>query len=98
MVQVTKDPMGGKGARLTAQISLPGRYLVFAPDQSLSGISRRLPDEERKRLKSIMRKIKPDGHGVIVRTAAEGASEENLTRDLTAWCASGTRSRSRRRR
>ncbi len=82
MVQVTKDPMGGKGARLTAQISLPGRYLVFAPDQSLSGISRRLPDEERKRLKSIMRKIKPEGHGVIVRTAAEGASEENLTRDL----------------
>ena len=82
MVQVTKDPMGGKGARLTAQISLPGRYLVFAPDQSLSGISRRLPDEERKRLKSIMRKIKPDGHGVIVRTAAEGAREENLTRDL----------------
>ena len=82
MVQVTKDPMGGKGARLTAQISLPGRYLVFAPEQSLSGISRRLPDEERKRLKSIMRKVKPEGHGVIVRTAAEGASEENLTHDL----------------
>jgi ribonuclease E len=82
MVQVTKDPMGGKGARLTAQISLPGRYLVFAPEQSLSGISRRLPDEERKRLKSIMRKIKPDGDGVIVRTAAEGAPEENLTHDL----------------
>ncbi len=82
VVQVTKDPMGGKGARLTAQISLPGRYLVFAPEQSLSGISRRLPDEERKRLKSIMRAIKPDGDGVIVRTAAEGAPEENLTHDL----------------
>jgi ribonuclease E len=82
MVQVTKDPMGGKGARLTAQLSLPGRYIVFAPDQSLSGISRRLPDEERKRLKSIMRKIKPEGHGVIVRTAAEGAGEDALTRDL----------------
>jgi ribonuclease E len=82
MVQITKDPMGGKGARVTAQISLPGRYLVFAPNQSLSGISRRLPDEERKRLKSIMKKIKPDGDGVIVRTAAEGASEEALTGDL----------------
>jgi ribonuclease E len=82
MVQVTKDPMGGKGARLTAQISLPGRYLVLAPSQSLSGISRRLPDEERKRLKSIMRDIKPEGHGVIVRTAAAGASREALARDL----------------
>jgi ribonuclease E len=82
MVQVTKDPMGGKGARVTAQISLPGRYLVFAPNQSLSGISRRLPDEERKRLKTIMRTIKPEGDGVIVRTAAEGASEEALTADL----------------
>ncbi len=82
VVQVTKDPMGGKGARLTAQISLPGRFLVFAPAQSVSGISRRLPDEERKRLKSIMRKIKPDGDGVIVRTAAEGASEEAITADL----------------
>ncbi|MEO8476616.1 MAG: Rne/Rng family ribonuclease [Actinomycetota bacterium] len=82
LVQVTKDPMGGKGARLTAQISLPGRFIVFAPSQSLSGISRRLGDDERKRLKSIMRKIKPDEHGVIVRTAAEGASEEALTHDL----------------
>ena len=82
LVQVTKDPMGGKGARLTAQISLPGRYIVFAPNQSLSGISRRLGDNERKRLKSIMRKIKPEEHGVIVRTAAEGASEEALTHDL----------------
>jgi ribonuclease E len=82
MVQVTKDPMGGKGARLTAQISMPGRYLVFVPNANVSGISRRLPDEERKRLKTIMKKVRPEGHGVIVRTAAEGASEEALTADL----------------
>ncbi|HJR98578.1 MAG TPA: Rne/Rng family ribonuclease [Actinomycetota bacterium] len=81
-VQVTKDPMGGKGARLTAQISLPGRYLVLAPDQDLSGISRRLPDTERRRLKSILKKVQPSGHGVIVRTAAEGASEEAIVHDL----------------
>ncbi len=82
IVQVTKDPMGGKGARLTAQISLPGRYLVFAPDQDLSGISRRLPDPERKRLKSILKKVKPPEHGVIVRTAAEGAPEEAIVHDM----------------
>ena len=83
MVQVTKDPMGGKGARLTAQISLPGRYLVLAPNQDLSGISRRLGDDDRKRLKAILKKVKPPGHGVIVRTAAEGAAEEALAHDLT---------------
>jgi ribonuclease E len=83
LVQITKDPMGGKGARLTAQISLPGRFLVFAPNQNLSGISRRLPDEERRKLKSILKKVKPPEHGVIVRTAAEGASEEAITHDLT---------------
>jgi ribonuclease E len=83
LVQITKDPMGGKGARLTAQISLPGRFLVFAPNQNLSGISRRLPDEERRKLKSILKKVKPAEHGVIVRTAAEGASEEAITHDLT---------------
>ncbi|MGZ8597861.1 MAG: Rne/Rng family ribonuclease [Actinomycetota bacterium] len=82
MVQVTKDPMGGKGARLTAQISLPGRYLVLAPDQDLSGISRRLGDTERKRLKTILKKVQPSGHGVIVRTAAEGAPEEAIVHDL----------------
>jgi ribonuclease E len=82
MVQVTKDPMGGKGARLTAQISLPGRFLVLAPDQDVSGISRRLSDEARKRLKAILNKVKPKAHGVIVRTAAEGASEEEITQDL----------------
>ena len=82
MVQITKDPMGGKGARLTAQISLPGRYLVFAPEQDLSGISRRLPDNERKRLKTILKKVQPSGHGVIVRTAAEGAAEEAFVHDM----------------
>jgi ribonuclease E len=82
MVQVTKDPMGGKGARLTAQISMPGRFLVFVPNANISGISRRLPDDERRRLKTIMKKVRPEGHGVIVRTAAEGASEEALTADL----------------
>ena len=83
MVQVTKDPMGGKGARLTAQVSLPGRFLVLRPDQDVSGISRRLPDDERKRLKAILKKVKPaEHHGVIVRTAAEGASEEDITHDL----------------
>ena len=82
MVQVTKDPMGGKGARLTAQVSLPGRFLVLAPDQDVSGISRRLSDYARKRLKAIVNKVKPKHHGVIVRTAAEGASEEEITQDL----------------
>jgi ribonuclease E len=83
MVQVTKDPMGGKGARLTAQISLPGRFLVLAPDQDVSGISRRLPDDDRKRLKAVLNAVKPKEHGVIVRTAAEGASEDAITHDLT---------------
>ncbi|HWL90008.1 MAG TPA: Rne/Rng family ribonuclease [Actinomycetota bacterium] len=82
MVQVTKDPMGGKGARLTAQVSLPGRFLVLAPEQDVSGISRRLSDDARKRLKAILNNVKPKAHGVIVRTAAEGASEEEITQDL----------------
>jgi ribonuclease E len=82
MVQVTKDPMGGKGARLTAQISLPGRFLVLAPDQDVSGISRRLSEDARKRLKAILNTVRPRAHGVIVRTAAEGASEEEITQDL----------------
>jgi len=82
LVQVTKDPIGGKGARLTAQISLPGRFLVLAPNSDVSGISRRLPDAERRRLKPIIKSLKPDAHGVIVRTAAEGASEEALAHDL----------------
>jgi ribonuclease E len=82
LVQVTKDPMGHKGARLTSQISLPGRYLVYVPNGSMTGISRKLPDTERSRLKDILRRIVPADAGVIIRTAAEGASEEELTRDV----------------
>ena len=82
LVQVTKDPLGGKGARLTAQVSLPGRFLVFVPDQQVFGISRRLPDEERARLRDILKPIRPEGSGVIARTAAEGASAEDLEADL----------------
>jgi ribonuclease E len=82
LVQVTKDPIGHKGARLTSQISLPGRYLVYVPDGSMTGISRKLPDIERNRLKKILRAVVPDDAGVIVRTAAEGASEEELERDV----------------
>ncbi|GAA2907559.1 hypothetical protein GCM10010517_73950 [Streptosporangium fragile] len=82
LVQVTKDPMGHKGARLTSQISLPGRYLVYVPDGSMTGISRKLPDKERTRLKGILKKVMPENAGVIVRTAAEGASEEELDRDV----------------
>ncbi len=89
LVQVTKDPIGHKGARLTSQVSLPGRFLVYVPDGSMTGISRRLPDKERSRLRAILREIIPEGAGVIVRTAAEGASEEDLTRDVehlkAAW-------------
>ncbi|MFI6594609.1 Rne/Rng family ribonuclease [Nonomuraea sp. NPDC050536] len=82
LVQVTKDPIGHKGARLTSQISLPGRYLVYVPDGSMTGISRKLPDKERTRLKTILKKVMPENAGVIVRTAAEGASEEELARDV----------------
>ena len=82
LVQVTKDPIGGKGARLTAQISMPGRYLVLVPNSDITGISRRLPDEERKRLKQILRTVRPEGHGVIIRTAAEDADEKALAADL----------------
>ena len=83
LVQVTKDPVGHKGARLTSQISLPGRYLVYVPNGSMHGISRKLPDTERSRLKAILKSVLPEHAGVIVRTAAEGASEEQLTRDVT---------------
>ncbi|WP_156759662.1 Rne/Rng family ribonuclease [Microbacterium karelineae] len=83
LVQVTKDPVGHKGARLTSQISLPGRYLVYVPGGSMNGISRKLPDTERSRLKKILKKVLPESAGVIVRTAAEGATEEQLTRDVT---------------
>lgn len=82
LVQVTKDPVGHKGARLTSQISLPGRYLVYVPGGGMNGISRKLPDTERSRLKAILKQILPETAGVIVRTAAEGATEEQLTRDV----------------
>jgi len=82
LVQVVKDAMGEKGARLTGQISLPGRYLVLIPNSKTKGISRRLADNERERLDKIIRKIKPNNFGVIVRTAAEGVSEESLKVDI----------------
>jgi ribonuclease E len=83
LVQVTKDPVGHKGARLTSQVSLPGRYLVYVPNGSMSGISRKLPDTERARLKKILKEVLPENVGVIVRTAAEGATEEQLGLDVS---------------
>ncbi|WP_425528703.1 translation initiation factor IF-2 N-terminal domain-containing protein [Rhodococcus maanshanensis] len=89
LVQVSKDPVGHKGARLTTQISLAGRFLVYVPGGSSTGISRKLPDTERKRLKEILREIVPPEAGVIIRTASEGVSEEELARDVkrlqTQW-------------
>jgi ribonuclease E len=87
LVQVTKDPIGHKGARLTSQVSLPGRYLVYVPGANMTGISRKLPDTERSRLKQILKQVMPDNAGVIVRTAAEGASEEELSRDVARLAA-----------
>ena len=82
LVQVTKDPVGQKGSRLTSQISLPGRFLVYVPDSNMTGISRKLPDTERTRLKSILKRVMPEDAGVIVRTAAEGAPEDALEQDV----------------
>ncbi|WP_415273630.1 Rne/Rng family ribonuclease [Aquiluna sp. Uisw_065] len=82
LVQVTKDPVGQKGARLTSQISLPGRFLVYVPGGNMSGISRKLPEGERQRLKQILKHSLPEDAGVIVRTAAEGATEDQLTLDV----------------
>jgi ribonuclease E len=82
LVQVTKDPVGHKGARLTSQVSRPGRYLVYVPNGSMNGISRKLPDTERARLKKILKEVLPENTGVIVRTAAEGATQEQLTVDV----------------
>ncbi|MFT3714870.1 MAG: Rne/Rng family ribonuclease [Gordonia sp. (in: high G+C Gram-positive bacteria)] len=82
LVQVSKDPVGHKGARLTTQISLAGRYLVYVPGGTSTGISRKLPDTERKRLKQILAKVVPDDAGVIIRTASEGVSEEDLGADV----------------
>ena len=87
LVQVSKDPIGQKGARLTSQISLPGRFLVLVPNGQTSGISRKLPENERTRLKALLKEVLPENVGVIVRTAAEGATEDQLTRDVTALTA-----------
>jgi ribonuclease E len=82
LVQVSKDPVGAKGARLTNHVSIPGRYLVYSPGGHLSGISRKLPDNERRRLRDILADLVGESASVIVRTAAEGASEEELVRDV----------------
>jgi ribonuclease E len=82
LVQVSKDPIGHKGARLTSQVSLPGRFLVYVPGGGATGISRKLPDTERRRLKAILDRIVPEGAGVIIRTAAEGVDEAELIRDV----------------
>ncbi|WJR36301.1 Rne/Rng family ribonuclease [Mycobacteroides immunogenum] len=82
LVQVSKDPVGHKGARLTTQISLAGRYLVYVPGASSTGISRKLPDTERQRLKEILRDIVPSDAGVIIRTASEGVREEDIRADV----------------
>lgn len=90
LVQVTKDPIGHKGARLTSQITLAGRYLVLIPNGSMMGISRKLPDRERTRLKKILKQVVPAGSGVIVRTAAEGATEEQIRDDVARLSAQWT--------
>jgi len=83
LVQVSKDPIGGKGARVTSYVTMPGRYLVLMPDVEHIGISRRIPDEpERTRLKTIVETIRPKGYGLIIRTASEGSGEEDLKKDL----------------
>jgi ribonuclease E len=87
LVQVTKDPVGQKGDRLTSQVSLPGRYLVYVPNNPMTGISRKLPDRERARLKAVLKQVMPSDAGVIVRTAAEGASEDEISRDVARLAA-----------
>ena len=82
LCQVTKNPIGAKGARLTQEVSLPGRFVVLIPNSSTYGISKRLPDDVRKRLRSILDRVKPEHHGLIVRTAAEHATEAELTADM----------------
>jgi len=83
LCQVTKNPIGTKGARLTQEVSLPGRFVVLVPNSTTYGISKRLPDDERRRLRRILDDIRPAGHGLIVRTAAEGASPEELAADVS---------------
>jgi ribonuclease E len=84
LCQVTKNPIGAKGARLTQEVSLPGRFAVLVPNSSAFGISKRLGDTERRRLRRIIDEVKPSGHGMIVRTAAEGVSADELQRDVTS--------------
>jgi len=83
LCQVTKNPIGAKGGRLTQEVSLPGRFVVLIPDSRTYGISKRLPDDERRRLRSILDRVKPEEHGIIVRTAAENATEHELQTDMT---------------
>lgn len=90
MCQVTKNPIGHKGARLTQEVSLPGRFVVLVPNSSTYGISKRLPDNERKRLRQILDRAKPDQHGIIVRTAAQGVTSEEIERDVTRLVAQWT--------
>jgi Rne/Rng family ribonuclease len=87
LVQVTRDPAGHKGARLTTQVSLPGRYVIYVPGASMTGISRKLPDAERKRLTEILKKVMPENAGVIVRAVAEGAGQEELSLDVARLAA-----------
>jgi ribonuclease G len=98
LVQVTRDPMGGKGPRLTMEVGIPGRHVVYFPAGRGAGVSRRLSDEERERLRAISREVKPESGGVIVRTAAEGAGKEAIERDLRflqrVWAGAERRSQS----
>ena len=98
VVQVSKDPVGHKGARLTTQVSLAGRYLVYVPGASSTGISRKLPDTERQRLKEILREVVPSDAGVIIRTASEGVKEDDIRAMSTGYSNGGRRSPSVRRR
>src|SRR5262249_23662905 len=81
--QVTRNPIGHKGARLTQEVSLPGRFVVLIPNSKTYGISKRLSDDERKRLRQILDRVKPAHHGIIVRTAAENVTAEEIERDVT---------------
>ena len=83
LCQVTKNPIGAKGGRLTQEVSLPGRFVVLIPDSRTYGISKRLPEDERRRLRTILDRVKPEEHGIIVRTAAENATEHELQTDMS---------------
>ena len=98
MCQVTKNPIGAKGARLTQEVSLPGRFVVLIPNSNTYGISKRLPDDIRKRLRNILDRVKPEQHGLIVRTAAEHATDTTSSRHDRCCSTSGPRSSARRRR